>query len=134
MGVTIKMEIELDDDNEGVLSTTMATGGKTTYDEIEFNYKVIDGMLFCAEKADPDYEQMGEITSFEIISENGELGMDLKMVATNHGAVALRTLSIVMVSVFGALTIASGVYILLTRKTVDNVKPEEEQVETKTEE
>jgi len=131
-GNTIKMEIELDDDNEGEISTIVTVGGETQYSEIEFNYKVIDGVLFCAEKTDPEFEVMGKITSFEIVSETTESGVALKIVATNHGAVALKTVSIVMVCVFGVATVVSGLYIYLTRKksSVDNetnVNPENTQ-------
>lgn len=146
-GVTIKYEIDLDDDDEGEFEMTMSAAGDVEYVEQEFKYKVIDGNLLIAPVTNLDsFENMGTIDSFKLIYESNETGTPLKMVATNKSAVALKTISIVLVCVFGVMTVASGLYIFLTRKhgkkesvdaepavVEDNAKVEEETVETKTE-
>ena len=134
-GVSIEMTATLKNDNTGVLEMTITAMGDMEHTEQEFYYKVKDGNLYCAIKEDPDdYELMGEINAFEISMTNEEY-QGIAVVATNNGAVALKITSIVLMSVFAACALASGIYIYLSKRNA-NAQPQQatETTETQTSE
>ena len=116
-GITLQCDITLDEFNNGTLEMSYFSIEESDYMKYEFNYKIINGKLFGALVEEPDdYAFLGTIDAFEIEMSTNSTGYPLRIIATNNGAVALKVVSIVLMSVFGATTLASIIYIYLSKK------------------
>ena len=109
LGHPVKYEFTFKD-NENAVDIISAEGHRQ---EETYKYKIVDGKLYIAPTFNPNnFSQVGKINAFEFSRyESG-----ISMVFTNRGAVGARAALIVFMVLSAGGAIASGVYIVLSKK------------------
>ncbi len=112
-GVTVKIEVTLNNGGKGTIETTMENASDTQYEKDEIYYKIIDGKLMYSYNENGTYgNELGEIDAFEIKAVDSVYRIAMK----NHGEEAARVFYIIFMSIGVVGAAASGIYIALSKK------------------
>ena len=84
--------------------------------------KIKKGELFVRGKGTKEWNKVGKINAYEIVAESEESGIKLRVVMECGLTKAIRTVSIVLMSVSGVLALASVAIVVLDKKGIIKVK------------
>ena len=117
-GVTVEVSYIFDDDDELEIETYVLG----EYDKEEGEYQIKKGELFVRAKGASEWNKIGKINAYEIVAESEEAGIKLKVVMECALTKAIRTVSIVLMSVSGVFALACVAIIILDKKGIIKVK------------
>lgn len=117
-GVSMEVTYIFDDDDELVIETYMLG----EFDKEEGEYQIKKGELFVRGKGAKEWNKVGKINAYEIVAESEEDGIKLRVVMECGLTKAIRTVSIVLMSVSGVLALASVAIVVLDKKGIIKVK------------
>lgn len=111
LGTKIKIEMNLKNDNNALITATTAAGDFSNSQETNVKYKIADGEILISEDDGVNYTSSGKIDAYKISLSNEGYSMTL----TNKGATTARTVMIVFMVIFGAAAVASVTYTIINK-------------------
>ena len=89
-------------------------GNGSNLETVQLEYKIEDGVFFLKQSNQETFDRIGKIDSFKIIVEDSGLSSEVSMKCNAN--IALRTASIVLMSVFGVFAVMSIILVVLDKK------------------